>query len=352
MPCSDPRAASLRHSYGQACRPRVGGFTLVELLVVIAIIGTLVGLLLPAVQSAREASRSASCTNTLKQWAIAMHSHHDAIKCFPYFGQSNTRPDNTSKANGGYNIDQGPYGRRSFVVSLWPYIEQTDFYSRWNLKANYWEDATNVSICQKPIPAYYCPSDRPNALYRPTNSVLNGYWGGMARGNYVVNLGPTKGYDSAYVRCAPFGVLGDHNTNRYIPYRSKISDITDGSSKTLLMSENRITTSDTVSDWRGGMLFEPHTVFFTAAAPPNSGLDHVWGYADMCDGTDPTMPCIQAGGNSPNLSNLQNIARSRHPNGVNAAFCDGSVTFVPNSIDPGVWQELSTMNSGKSVGAW
>lgn len=63
------------------------GFTLVELLVVVAIIGTLAGLLLPAIQAAREASRQASCTNNLKQWVVAMHSHHDAIKCFPYFGQ-------------------------------------------------------------------------------------------------------------------------------------------------------------------------------------------------------------------------------------------------------------------------
>src|SRR5262245_63724084 len=83
-------------------------FTLVELLVVIAIIGVLVALLLPAVQSAREASRRMKCTNNLRQWAIAVHNMHDITGQFP-FGSTN---------------DSHPNKRKTWVMFVWPYIEQ------------------------------------------------------------------------------------------------------------------------------------------------------------------------------------------------------------------------------------
>ena len=95
------------------------GFTLVELLAVIAIIGTLVGLLLPAVQAAREAARLSACGNNLKQWGVAMATHHDA----------------KSKLANNVVSDQyqpSPWARRSFVVDLWPFIEEQRLYDRWD----------------------------------------------------------------------------------------------------------------------------------------------------------------------------------------------------------------------------
>ena len=97
-------------------RHRRRGFTLVELLVVIAIIGVLVALLLPAVQSAREASRRMKCTNNLKQWALAMHSHHDTYSKLPYAKKNNPRT--------------------VWVTNLWPYIEQQALYSRYDWASN------------------------------------------------------------------------------------------------------------------------------------------------------------------------------------------------------------------------
>jgi len=319
------------------------GFTIVELLVVIAIIGTLVGLLLPAIQAAREAARLSSCANNTRQWALAMLVHHDAIKSFPYFGQRFNNPE--------VNTGAGYGSRRSFTVALWPYAEQLDLYSKWNMNNNWWV-SPNMSVCQKPISAYYCASDRPNARYLPVSSNLGGF-SGVVRGNYAVNLGPGRAY-VANQRVAPFGAKSAGGSDAYVPYRSKLSDITDGSSKTLLMSEIRFAPRDDVDDWRGSMLIESFSIFFTAAGPPNSDTtDRGWRdgtFPGLCDGTiDASLPCAGA---TDSLADWQIIARSRHPGGVNASFCDGSVAFIPNSIEPGIWRELSTMNSGTSAGNW
>jgi prepilin-type N-terminal cleavage/methylation domain-containing protein/prepilin-type processing-associated H-X9-DG protein len=322
------------------------GFTLVELLVVIAIIGTLVGLLLPAIQASREAARRSSCTNNLKQWALAMHSHHDAIKFFPYFGQ---RLNNPEVNTGGDWSGQ----RRSFIVPVWPYLEQLDFYSQYNLNTFWWNNwtpsvpngRTNLWLVQQKVPSYYCPSDRPGVMLTAPGHEA---WS-PARGNYVVNLGPNRQCVSG-VRSAPFGIksaCGGHEN--YVPYRTSLKDVTDGSSKTLLMSEARFPLRDDVLDIRGIPFYEPFAGWFTAAAPPNSGTDRIkWGYCDAAL-HDPALPCVETSDNS---GEWQLISRSRHPGGVMSAFCDGSVQFIPNSIEPGVWQELSTMNSGKTVGAW
>ncbi len=309
----------------------------------VAIIGTLVGLLLPAIQAAREAARQSSCTNTMKQWALAMHPHHDAIKAFPYFAQRRNQPE--------VNVSSVSAQRRSFVVPLWPYMENLDLYSRWKLNENY-NSASNRTLVKIPIPSYYCPSDRPNAQLRwsAANSALYDEYG-MVRGNYVVNMGPTRICVTAS-RNAPFGMSTCGSSASYVPYRTSLRDITDGSSKTLLMSEGRFAPQDNVDDNRMLMLNDL-VCLFTAAAPPNSGTDRFWlnGQKVFCDGSlDPSnLPCV---GTSDDSRAWQFIARSKHPGGVNATFCDGSVTFIPNSIDPGVWQELSTMNSGNAVGDW
>jgi prepilin-type N-terminal cleavage/methylation domain-containing protein len=153
------------------------GFTLVELLVVIAIIGILVGLLLPAVQAAREAARRMQCTNHLKQWGLAVHNFHDAFKKFPK-GSSN-----------GATLK-----RQTWVMYLWPYVEQTALYNASDLKQHFYLPPNTIPMAQaggngltgstgRRVPIYLCPSDNgtidqddhPN--YQRT------------RGNYVVNWG-------------------------------------------------------------------------------------------------------------------------------------------------------------------
>ena len=313
-------------------------FTLVELLVVIAIIGTLVGLLLPAVQSAREAARRSSCTNNFKQWALAMHSHHDANRSFPYMGQRRNNPEVNATATAAM---QGQV--RSFVISLWPYIESLDLHAKYDMSKTVYDNPPNTALVRTAVALYYCPSDRPNAMYLSSGNAYN-----LRRVNYVVNAGPTKPY-VANTRNAPFGVKSTSGFTdgqfNYVPYRTSLSQITDGSSKTLLMAEVRFPTADLydLRDTRGVGLHDWITPFFTAAAPPNSGTDMVERCADQSIGE-----CSTAS----TFSTMQQIARSRHGGGVNAAFCDGSVQWIPDSIQPGVWQELSTMNSGMSAGDW
>ncbi len=133
---------------------RNNGFTLVELLVVIAIIGILIALLLPAVQAAREAARRMSCTNKMKQIALALHNYHDTNKAFPYGhihrGNHDGNPNNGRGGNG--------FG---WAWSILPFLEQEalfeQFDSRWPITDS--SNSNNLQLMQTPLEAYACPSD-------------------------------------------------------------------------------------------------------------------------------------------------------------------------------------------------
>ncbi|HEY3392516.1 MAG TPA: DUF1559 domain-containing protein, partial [Lacipirellulaceae bacterium] len=234
-----PRLGETRPRQGQ---PRFGGpalgFTLVELLVVIAIIGILVALLLPAIQAARESARRTQCTNKMKQWAIAMHLYHDAHKQLPL--GSRTSP------------------RQTWVMHLWNYIEEgnlaalgdltKDFYVSPNTEDN---GRSLRGATGQFVDLYSCPSDGEGV-----DQTAQSYQ--RRRGNYVVNWGNVL-YGQAVARpivpggtpppgIAPFShTRGDRTQPRKTPFRK----ITDGTSKTLLMSETLKGWVSTDDDWRG-----------------------------------------------------------------------------------------------------
>ena len=287
------------------------GFTLVELLVVIAIIGTLVGLLLPAVQAARESARRSSCQNTLKQWGLAMQNLVDAKKKFPLA------------------MTNSP--RTSWVPFTWAYIEYSELATSYDLKQAFHVSA-NSTASQVKVPLYYCPSDRPNAMW--TADVAT-----RVRGNYVVNWGTASMFANASGTLA--GNAPFRNTAAGTPVQSALKDITDGTSKTLLMSEIIVSKADGDNTTRGDILNNDErfvSVQFMTRNTPNSGIDQT----NRCVNDDPQAPCTT--GTNYNVS-----ARSRHPGGVGVVMCDGAVRFVSDNVSLTTWQQLGNMNDQQVI---
>ena len=315
-------------------------FTLVELLVVIAIIGTLVGLLLPAVQVAREAARRSQCSNNMKQYGLGMQNYHDAQGVLP-LGTSYWQCTNVS-----------------WLPVLWPYIELSDLASRFTYTQTFsdWPNVGNASQKKPlslPISLYYCPSDRPNAVQ------VDAWNNVMARSNYATNgtaivrsgvtyRGPFVTYfngaksdctGSGWVSFEPRGYKGKEAT--------KFKNITDGLSKTLIMSEQNLIPTDGY-DARGQIHI--NWGFDTNYATPNSSFDRVasWynpstGADRVCSDLPPNLPCQSIG------SDFSFVARSKHPGGVQAAFCDGGVQFISDTIDLSVWQAAGTVKGGEAL---
>jgi prepilin-type N-terminal cleavage/methylation domain-containing protein/prepilin-type processing-associated H-X9-DG protein len=302
------RAAGARRIFRPVLRY---GFTLVELLVVIAIIGTLVGLLLPAVQAARESARRSSCQNTLKQWGLAMHNLVDAKKQFP-FAMTNSP-------------------RTTWVPFTWAYIEYPELAKSYNTK-NHFYASENSAATQVKVPLYYCPSDRPNAMWTADSAK-------RVRGNYVVNWGTASIHANASGTLA--GNAPFRNRNEYTPVQSALKDITDGTSKTLLMSEIIVSKADGDNTSRGDIINNDDifcSVQFMTRNTPNSGTDQT----SRCVNDDPRAPCT--GGINYNVS-----ARSRHSGGVGVVMCDGAVRFVSDNVSLTTWQQLGNMNDGQVI---
>jgi prepilin-type processing-associated H-X9-DG protein len=123
-----------------------------------------------------------------------------------------------------------------------------------------------------------------------------------------------------------------------------MKDVTDGLSKTLLFAE--CTFADRDADTRGSAFFDMGSPGFMTRYPPNSGTDAI----HTCS-NEPAMTCSQLNGISPNTYNKISVtARSKHPGGVMAAMCDGSVRFVNDAVEPLTWKSLSTSNLGETLG--
>jgi prepilin-type N-terminal cleavage/methylation domain-containing protein len=287
------------------------GFTLVELLVVIAIIGVMVGLLLPAVQQAREAARRMSCTNNLKQMGLAMHNYHDTFQTFP--------AARSSCCWGTWNVLIMPFVELQNVSDLYQNWGGTDPRPRYGAAPN----STNVTGRRYSV--FTCPSDMQNA---PIGILTNH--------NYAVNFGNTGSGQEANLngvifRGAPFITNHLRKTN--------MRDIIDGLSNTMLVGEVR---QGQRADLRGFTWWGDATQF-SAYLSPNSPLPDRIYTLSYCNPI-PKMPCDLAVTGNPTMF----ASRSLHPGGVNNCLADASVQFFTESIDLILWRSLST-SAGSEV---
>lgn len=292
-------------SQGNRVIPRKG-FTLVELLVVIAIIGVMVGLLLPAVQSAREAARRMSCSNNLKNIGLALHNYHDVHNKFPIGHQYRGHFDGNPLSN------QGGTGF-GWATGLLPFIEQGNQFDRFNPSYPAGENTftRNREVCQTPLALFSCPSDVkppqwndgaiPNAAtssYQGAGSAYDG-WAGAAVGAF-----PPNGRFN--------GVFCRDNRGVTVGFR----DVKDGTSNTILVAETKWEMD--VNRRNRSRIYAGKDIVEWATGATNAVLiNGQW-----------AMNWTAAEGNP----QPHRTAGSSHPGGAQFAFVDGSARFISENI--------------------
>ena len=347
---------------------RVRGFTLIELLVVIAIIAILIGLLLPAVQKVREAAARMTCTNNLKQIAIANMNYESGTGTFlPGVGRNGC-------CWGTWMIPVLPYVEQDNLFRYYVNFDGIDYpaipggnrYSSNNGTGP--APNGNRFVASARLKTFTCPSDTVQLF------------GTLTKHNYVLNAGNTTFFQvSLPLGCtggntvgnasgcvsfggAPFGWfensdLVSDSTNPYsapspayptpqsgkMGRPRKIAEITDGTSNTLCVSEvlqGRDNDLRGFSWWGGGSGFTTHMV-------PNSTEQDVLTGGICVPLVNPRMPCTLV--STATRARMAGV-RSLHTGGVNAALCDGSVRFVRDSIDPSAWRAAGTSMGGETLG--
>ena len=274
---------------------RPNGFTLVELLVVIAIIGILVALLLPAVQAAREAARRTSCVNNEVQIALALHGYEFHFETLPAGSTNLTGP-----------IRNEPQGLAiSWIVRILPYMEENTLFKKFDMALGAYAPA-NAKVRAAEMVTIQCPSEG-GEFYNEAHTIANGSYMGCHN-----DLEAPIDKDN-------HGVLFLNSQIRY-------SDIEDGSSKTLMLSEALVS-----KDELGWVSGTRATLRNTGTKPNGNKSPDA-----AVDGEKEPVNSLEVGGFS-----------SRHPGGVNTAFADGSVHFISDDIDMQLFQQLGNRADGQ-----
>jgi prepilin-type N-terminal cleavage/methylation domain-containing protein len=353
---------------------RSRGFTLIELLVVIAIIAVLIALLLPAVQQAREAARRTQCKNNLKQIGLALHGYHDTFLRFP--------PAMVRRSAGPNVPTQTHSNGAAWTLRLTPYLDQSPLYNVFNFNAEpAWADTTVYSsttsttnyavVSGTSLPVFQCPSDTDAA-----KAVKN-----AGPVNYSVCIGntdnwcsdPTGGIGYPSISCPNPGVAVIYGMSA-----TRIGDITDGTSNTMVVGENRIGfpyvqqdnnysgcqagTATTATSWCSDNSGGYQPCAFTATGASNNRYEprgwswvyaqgmQSWSFTTLLKPNDKSylngnMECAATPWQQASFA-----SRSPHIGGVQVLLADGSVRFISDSINLGTWQSLGNRAEGTVIG--
>lgn len=335
------------------------GFTLVELLVVIAIIGVMVGLLLPAVQAAREASRRMTCSSKLKQIGLALHNYESTYKRLPAGYQSFDRYDliATLPAEDYDPVTWDARGGWGWAAAILPFIEQQPLYDSIDFALPLWETRF-AAVRETKLPIFLCPSatggEEAFTVVDELNASLIKRGGAvrLGRTNYVVSHGQEEAWGD---RSGPTGGLnGDVSRVADGPFfrnsRTRFSDVIDGLSNTVFAGEHTSRLSD--KSWAG---IVPGAFVHPKFASPDNGPESAAGLIFAHSG--PAAGEVDAFGNPiihpPNFPTLHVCQmQSEHPGGAYILLGDASVRFISNSIDRPIFAALSSIAGGEVVGEY
>jgi prepilin-type N-terminal cleavage/methylation domain-containing protein len=327
-----------------------GGFTLVELLVVIAIIGILMGLLMPAVQQARESASRTQCQNNIKQIGLALHNYHGDWHHFPPgYIDGNKDPSSTP------DNDVGPgWG---WAALLLQYVEQDSVYGQIDFTQGVGL-GSNIAISQQPLVIFQCPSDGDQQAFAVYDSTFTSPITTVAHSNYVACSGWRECFNGAG---GGSGSAGDDGLSGlpgqagvgafYRNSQTRAIDVTDGLSNTIFVGER--SSNHAPATWTGAVTGGRCPAWMAGqrvnSPPPGPAYDNAdWGEA-----------LVLAHGNATHLPSADfpifdpDVFYSMHrPKGANFVFGDCSVHFLTAGINPTTYQALCTIAGGEVANDW
>ncbi|EAQ78421.1 DUF1559 family PulG-like putative transporter [Blastopirellula marina] len=320
---------------------RRAGFTLVELLVVIAIIGVLIGLLLPAVQQAREAARRMQCMNNLKQVGLGMHNFHAAYRCFP-----------TSVSGNGAS--------HYWCAQLLPYMEQNPLADIYDYSVKF-KDIANREAVQYPVPFMLCPSTPGGPIAHPKFKTATASspetWGAIGS-DYAGSSGPYSAMWNSPAQVSyskPGNIEGLFSGSVKPGARGRqIRDVTDGTSNSIGFVES----AARPQKWQGrkmlagsGELTSASSNYVAVCSWAEGNLFAVRGYLYDDSITDEDSRWSYPGPQMVNGSNYYSIY-AFHPGGANVALIDGSARFLSETTNADVVCSLLTISGQEVVGEY